>query len=70
VFGELWKATEKLNQSMTKLNELQWEYDRALKNGDDVSGTVGEMLTEYTKQAGLHQIAYNESNEDIERIYG
>jgi hypothetical protein len=55
---------------MTKLNELQWEYDRALKNGNNVSGFVGDMLGEYAKQASLHQTAYNESNEDIKRIYG
>jgi hypothetical protein len=55
---------------MTKLSELQWEYDRALKNGDDVSGIVGDMLGEYAKQASLHQTAYNESNNDIAKIYG
>jgi hypothetical protein len=26
-FGDLWKATEKINQSMRKLTQLQWEYD-------------------------------------------
>jgi hypothetical protein len=33
---------------MKRMTKLQWEYDRALKNGEgDIKGKVSEMLNEY-----------------------
>lgn len=70
IFGELWKATEKINQSLTRLTKLQWEYDRAIEGkGGDVKQLVNSMLNEYAIQATEYQQAYNASNDDIAKIY-
>jgi ABC-type transporter Mla subunit MlaD len=69
VFGELWRATERINQSVERMTQLQWEYDRALKNGGDVSGLTQKMLDEYQLQAQNYATAYEASNTDISKIY-
>lgn len=70
VFGDFWKATEKINQSMQRLTALQWEYDRALKNGEgNISNLVNEILDEYKTQAIEYENAYNASTEDLAKIY-
>lgn len=70
VFGDFWKATEKVNQSMQRLTALQWEYDRALKNGDgNIGNLVNKMLGEYKAQATEYENAYNASTEDLAKIY-
>lgn len=70
VFGELWKATEKINQSIKRLTKLQWEYDRALEGkGGNIESLVGSMLSEYRLQAQQYQTAYGASNDDLAKIY-
>ena len=70
VFGDFWKATEKINQSMQRLTALQWEYDRALKSGEgSIGNLVNEMLDEYKTQATEYENAYNASTEDLAKIY-
>lgn len=69
-FGDLWKATEKINQSMTRLTQLQWEYDQALESGAGNIGTlIDDMLAEYQLQATEYQNAYEASNDDLAKIY-
>lgn len=69
-FGEFWKSTERINQSMTRLTKLQWEYNRALAGqGGTISKLIDEMLKEYNLQAQEYENAYHESNENISRIY-
>lgn len=69
-FGDLWKATEKINQSMTKLTRLQWEYNNALEAGsNNISSLIDDMLNEYKEQADNYQKAYEASNNDIAKIY-
>jgi hypothetical protein len=33
IFGDFYHATEKLNSALEKTADLQWEYERMLKNG-------------------------------------
>lgn len=69
-FGDLWKATEKINQSMTRLTNLQWEYDQALKNGGgNIKSLTESMLAEYALQANQYAAAYEASNNDIAKLY-
>jgi hypothetical protein len=51
------------------MTQLQWEYDRALKNGGDVGGLTQKMLDEYKLQAENYAAAYEASNTDISKIY-
>lgn len=69
-FGDLWKATEKINQSMTRLTQFQWEYQRALEgSGDSISDLTAKMLEEYKAQAEGYSAAYDASNDDLAKIY-
>ena len=69
-FGELWKATEKINQSMTRLSQLQWEYNEALESGaNNIDTLIDDMLKEYQLQATEYQNAYTASNDDLAKIY-
>ena len=69
-FGELWKATERINQTLIELNDLQWKYNRALQGqGSIISELVSEMLEKYKDQAQNQAKAYEESNANIARIY-
>lgn len=70
VFGEVWKASEKINQSMVKLTHLQWEYNKALtENSDKISGITSEIIAEYKNQADLAEKKYNASNDDLAKLY-
>ena len=69
-FGKLWKATEKINQSLSRLTQLEWEYERALEGRDgEIQNLVPKMLNEYDLQAAEYQKAYEASNDDIAKIY-
>ena len=69
-FGELWKATEKINQSMERLTALQWKYNKALESGGaGVGELVEDMMSEYQLQAQNYKAAYNASNDDLAKIY-
>lgn len=69
-FGDLWKATEKINQSMERLTALQWKYNKALEaGGAGVGDMVDSMLSEYQTQAQNYAAAYDASNDNLAKLY-
>ena len=65
-FGDFWKATEKINQSMQRLTNLQWEYNRALEKGEgDISDLVNSMLSEYSIQATEYKNSYDAATDNL-----
>ena len=70
VFGNLWKATEKINQSMQRLTQLQWEYNRAINDSTgNIKNLTSDILAEYSLQGEQYAAAYDASNIDIAKIY-
>lgn len=70
VFGDLWKATEKVNQSMERLTALQWKYEKAIAgSGDSIEELANSMLDEYALQAEQYSAGYEASNDDLAKIY-
>jgi hypothetical protein len=47
-YGELWKATERINQSLTRVNQKLWEYNRAINGqGKATKEALDEILSGY-----------------------
>ena len=69
VFGDAWKATEKLNQSLKRMAVLQWEYNRALEDGVLTEGVITKQLGELQNQAKLYEDQYNASVTNLEIKY-
>ena len=70
VYGELWKATERINQSLERLAQLQWEYNRALESGGgNIEEVLASMVEEYKLQAENYEIQYNDSLDRISTVY-
>ena len=61
-FDDLWKATEKINDSMKKLTQLQWEYNR-----ENTSGNVyGSYIREFKRLYGDIEPFYVKNAELLE----
>jgi hypothetical protein len=41
IFGDFYQANEKVEKSLKKVSDLQWEYNRALESG---SGNVKKLI--------------------------
>ena len=69
-YGELWKATEKVNQSVERLTSLQWKYDKAIKNNsDNIDELINSMVSEYSFQAEQYKASYDAASDNLARIY-
>ena len=71
-FGDFYQATQKINQALKKQNDLQWEYNRMLRNGADTADLAINM--EAQRQAILEEgsaaiNAYEAARENQMKIY-
>ena len=70
VYGKLYQANQKVEQSLRKISELQWEYNEALKAGGDATRILSEQLDEYKNASEGYAESYNASTENLQKILG
>ena len=69
-YGDFWKASQKVNQSITKTSHLMWEFNRAIENNEEVtSKSIENIISEYRDQASGYLNMQAASNDDLAKIY-
>ena len=69
-YGDLFKATNKVNDATRKLTQLQWEYSRAItQNNADLKDNIASQLDAYTQQAEGLSEKPAAIQENIQRLY-
>jgi uncharacterized phage infection (PIP) family protein YhgE len=69
-YGQVWQSTEKISQSMSRITNLQREYNRALdESSDTVQNAIQSMLNEYSTMASEYEKAFDASTTDLAKVY-
>jgi hypothetical protein len=54
VFGETYESLKALEVSQERITDLQWEYNRALRDGSDaISEILSDLAEEYKEQYNI-----------------
>lgn len=70
-FGKFYQVNQKVQASLKKISDLQWEYNRALESGTgSVRQLIEDQLAEYKILQKGYEDRYKASSDNLQKILG
>jgi hypothetical protein len=69
-YGELWRANQKIAQSVARVTDMQWEYNKSLEaGGDKIKKLSDSLFVEFKRQSSWANESYGFAKENLSTVY-